>query len=53
MFDEAVADGVATDISEVVFQVALIANGVFPETALPDRAFSFPLSFWDAYLGPP
>ena len=34
-----VFDGVVVDVVEVVVEIVLVADGVFPETALPDGGF--------------
>jgi len=38
--DEAVFDGIVIDVGNVVIKIALVANQVFPESALPYGFFS-------------
>ena len=39
-FHEDVFDGVVMDIVHVPFEILVVANRVFPETALPHRTFA-------------
>jgi len=40
-FSVAVFDGVEVNVIGVLLEIVLVANHVFPESALPDAAFAF------------